>query len=188
MTRPGVHVDKKALFWPLVVALCLVAGCDPMRTYRPGFLLEEPLVQPGKPPGASAARRVGCLDVRVALACNGAVSPDFPLVAFTLGNRCDAAIPVDFTRIRATGRMAEGKEGEDGSEVMLSPFDPAREIHPAVLGSRAVAREVLEYDASPREATRRIAQVCLDLGGLSEGGELGAPLCLTLPGNACGRS
>jgi hypothetical protein len=70
----------------------------------------------------------------------------------------------------------------------LSPFDPAREIHPAILGSRAMAREVLEYDASPREATRQIAQVCIDLSGMSQGGEPGALVCLTRPVAACTRS
>jgi hypothetical protein len=160
----------------------VVLGCGPGLGYRPGFLLEEPLVQPGKPPGAAAARQVGCLDVRMALACNAAVSRDFPLVAFTLGNRCDTAVPVDFARLRVTGR-ADGAEG--ALDVTLAAFDPAREIHPAVLGSRAMAREVLEYDATPREATRAITEVCIDVGGLSSAGELGAPACLTRPPDAC---
>jgi hypothetical protein len=185
MTRVGVDSYAKALRRSLAAMVCIVLGCSPLLSYRPGFLLEEPLAQPGKPPGAVAARRIGCLDVRMALACNAAVSPDFPLVAFTLGNRCDADVPVDLTRLRVTGRT-EGA-GVD-AEVMLSAFDPAREIHPAVLGSRAMAREVLEYDASPREATRRITQVCIDVGGLSNGGEQGAPACLTRPANACPRS
>lgn len=185
MTRFDLRGDKKAPRELLVTALCIVAGCSPLQQYRPGFLLEEPLVRPGKPPGAAAARRVGCLDVRVALACNAAVSSDFPLVAFTLGNRCDAEVAVDFTRLRATGRTAEGGEA---AEMALSPFDPKRDIHPAILGSRAMAREVLEYDASPREATRQIAQVCIDLSGMSQGGEPGALVCLTRPVAACARS
>jgi hypothetical protein len=153
-----------------------------MAPYRPGFLLEEPLVQAGKPAGAAAARRVGCLDVRMALACNGAVLPDYPLVAFTLGNRCDVAVPVDFARLHVTGRTA----GTDGApDVEMSAFDPAHQIHPAVLGSRAMAREVLEYDATPREATRNVTEVCLDLSGFSGGGEAQAPACLTRPEGAC---
>jgi hypothetical protein len=120
----------------------------------------------------------------MALACNAAVSPDFPLVAFTLGNRCDAAVPIDFTRLRVTARM----QGGAAADVTLSAFDPAREIHPAVLGSGAMAREVLEYDASPREATGGIEEVCIDLRGLSNGGEQGAPACLTRPADACSQS
>ncbi len=185
MTRGRADSYAKALRGSLAAMVSVVLGCSPIFSYRPGFLLEEPLAQPGKPPAAAAARRVGCLDVRMALACNAAVSPDFPLVAFTLGNRCDVAVPVDFTRVRVTGRM-EGA-GVD-AEVTLSTFDPAREIHPAVLGSRAMAREVFEYDASPREATRRITEVCIDVGGLSNGGEHGAPACLTRPADVCSRS
>ena len=183
MTRVGADSYARAL--PLAAMVSVVLGCGPMLPYRPGFLLVEPLVQPRKPPGAAAARRVGCLDVRMALACNAAVSPDFPLVAFTLGNRCDAAVPVDFAHLRVTGRM-EGAGG--GADVMLSAFDPAREIHPAILGSRGMAREVFEYDASPRDATRTITEVCIDLGGLSNGGEQGAPACLIRPADECSGS
>jgi hypothetical protein len=184
--RPGgADSYAKALRGPLAAMVSVVLGCGPMLPYRPGFLLVEPLVQPGKPPGAAAARRVGCLDVRMALACNAAVSPDFPLVAFTLGNRCNAAVPVDFARLRVTGRM-DGAEGT--ADVMLSPFDPAREIHPGVLGSRAMASEVLEYDASPREASGKITELCIDVGGLTNGGDQGAPACLTRPAGACSGS
>ena len=185
MTRGGADSYLKALRGSLAAMVSIVLGCGPMLRYRPGFLLEEPIAQPGKPPGAAVVRRVGCLDVRMALACNAVVSPDFPLVAFTMGNRCDAAVPIDFTRLRVTGRM-EGAGGP--AEVMLLAFDPTREIHPAVLGSRAMAREVLEYDANPREATRRITEVCIDLEGLSNGGEQEAPACLTRPANACSKS
>jgi hypothetical protein len=183
MNRARVDSNSKALRAPLAAAVCVLLGCGPALPYRPGFLLEEPLVRPDKPPGAAAARRVGCLDVRLALACNAAVPADFPLVAFTLGNRCDAAIPVDFTRLLVTGRMAGGED----TDVALSAFDPAHEIHPAVLGPRAMAREVLEYDASPREATRMITQVCVGVSGLSNGGERAAPVCLTRPVGACTR-
>jgi hypothetical protein len=185
VTRANVDGYAKALRGPLAAMISVVLGCGPMLPYRPGFLLVEPLVEPGKPPGAAAALRVGCLDIRMALACNAAVSPDFPLVAFTLGNRCNAAVPVDFARLRVTGRM-DGAEG--AADVMLSPFDPAREIHPGVLGSRAMTREVLEYDASPREATGRITEVCIDVGRLTSGGEQRAPACLTRPAGACSGS
>jgi hypothetical protein len=121
--------------------------------------------------------------VRVALACNAAVPPDFPLVAFTLGNRCDSSVPVDFTRLVVTGRMSDGGDGE----LTLSAFDPAHEIHPAVLGARAMGREVLEYDANPREASRWLAGVCVDVSGLANGGERAFPLCLTRPVDACAR-
>jgi len=162
--------------------VCLTLGCGPALPYRPGFLLEEPVVQPGKPLGAAAVRRVGCLDVRMALACSAAVPADFPLVAFTLGNRCDASVAVDFTRLRITGQMG-GAVGDAPFTLLL--FDPAHEVHTALLGSRATAREVLEYDVSPREATHRISEVCIDLGGFAEGSEQEAPVCLTRPAHAC---
>jgi hypothetical protein len=168
---------------PLAAIASILLGCGPALPYRPGFLLEEPLVQPGRPPGAAAASRVGCLDVRVALACNAVVPPDFPLVAFTLGNRCDSGVPVDFTRVVVTGRPGDG----DDTEVTLSAFDPAHEIHPALLGARAMAREVLEYDASPREASRGLTGVCVDVSGLANGGERASPLCLIRPVDACAR-
>jgi hypothetical protein len=204
MTRIDTHWPK-AFRGALVAIVCVTPGCRSASGYRPGFLLAEPLTQRGAPPGAAAARRLGCLDIRMALACNAAVSPEFPLVAFTLGNRCDVAIPVDFTRIRVTGRLAGANVGSPeetaNGVVALSVYDPIHEIHPAVLGSRAMAREVLEYDASPREATRQIAQVCVDLDGLTpagarrespqamtNGGEVGAAICLTRPVDACTRS
>jgi hypothetical protein len=165
----------------LAAIVSVLLGCAPAAPYRPGFLLEEPLVQRGTPSAAAAARRVGCLDVRMALACNDAVPADFPLVAFTLGNRCDAAVAVDFTRLHVTGRMASG----EAADVTLSAFDPAREIHPAMLGARNMAREVLEYDANPRDATRGITEVCIDVAGLSDAGERAAPACLTRPLHAC---
>jgi hypothetical protein len=184
-TRLCVHGGRSALRGVLTSIACVALGCGPLERYRPGFLLEEPLAQPGKPPGAVAARRVGCLDVRVALACNDAVSPDFPLVAFTFGNRCAGAVPVDFTRLRVVGRMASDGGPADQA---LSAFDPAREIHPAILGAHAMAREILEYDATPRDATRGITQLCIDLEGLSNEGDRVDPVCLTRPVAACGRS
>jgi hypothetical protein len=204
MSRVDAHCPK-AFRGALVATALVILGCGPAAPYRPGFLLAEPLAQRGTPPRAAAARRLGCLDIRLALACNAAVSPEFPLVAFTLGNRCNFAVPVDFTRVHVTGRLAEADVGSPdeiaNDDVTLSVFDPVHEIHPAILGSRAMAREVLEYDASPREATRQIAEVCVDLDGLTSalarqeppqamtnGGDAGGPVCLTRPVDACKRS
>jgi hypothetical protein len=194
MNRPFAPSTSKALRRPLSSMVCVLLACGPGLPYRPGFLLEEPLARPNTPAGAAAAGRVGCLDVRLALACNPAVSADFPLVAFTLGNCCDTSVAVDFTRLRVTGRMTgsvggwgPGPTGGEGADVTLSAFDPEHEIHPAVLGPRAMAREVLEYDATPREATRTITQLCIGLRGLSNGGEPSSPVCLTRPVGACTR-
>jgi hypothetical protein len=79
------------------------------------------------------------------------------------------------------------RDANDGAPVPMSVVDPAHEIHPAILGARWAAREVLEFDASPREATREVIDLCIDASGLSPASEPPTPACLTRPVHAWAR-
>lgn len=109
-------------------------------------------------------RRLGCLDVRVALIEDRAVEAGWPVVGFDMGNRCDAPVYVDLRRASVTGRLA------DGRVVRMRPFDPRSEIDAAVLDGRSSAREVIAYipPAGARDGTpARSREVCVDVGGIT---------------------
>jgi len=156
--------------------LGLLPGCS-APPYVPGTLLAAPQCANEPEQASAAVRTVGCLDVRVALACNRVVAPNRPLVAFTFGNRCGAPVAVDFTRIRVTAR-----DPYAGDEPM-TVFDPRSEIHPGILGAHAGGREVLEFDRP--EENRPFTSLCLDLNSLAEGGGAGPPVCLAHSDDAC---
>ena len=136
------------------------------RSYRPGRLL-------GPDVASSGSRRIGCIDVRVAWAIDARVPASSVVLVMTFGNACDDAMPVAFGDVRVDARLA------DGTRVPLSLYDPASEVHPAVVDGRDEARESFEFDDADR--TRGApASVCVDLGGIGRGGT-GAvgPVCLT---------
>jgi hypothetical protein len=145
--------------------------------YVPGALLSAPECDAGQEGSTVATRRVGCLDVRMALACNHVVAQNRPLVAFTFGNRCDAPVAIDFTRVRVTAH-----DGDAGDEPMTA-FDPRGEIHAALLGAHARGREVVAYD--PASEDRSVASLCVDVSSLVEGGDAVPPACLARPEGAC---
>lgn len=163
----------------MVSALVGMPGCAGA-SYAPGSLLSESTCGPAAR-ATAAVRRVGCLDVRIALACNPAVAPERPLVAFTFGNRCGSAARVDFGGVRATAR------GADGVGVAEAPFDPRSEIHAGTLSAGAQGREVVEYDpvAPPARPADRVSVLCLDLTSLSDAVADVPVACLSFPERAC---
>lgn len=112
--------------------------------------------QPGSIPGST----VGCLDVGVELESDPLA--EGPVAAYTIGNRCDAAVVVDLGAVRAT---AGGRQ--------VSHYDPRGEIRPKVLEARSVATENIEYAAHPGD------RLCLDLSRIDSAARgAGAQVCL----------
>ncbi len=158
----GSRVRRGALAGLVISALVEMPGCAGA-SYAPGSLLAESTCGPTAR-ATAAVRRVGCLDVRIALACNPAVAPERPLVAFSFGNRCGSAARVDFGGMRVTARDA------DGAAVPVAAFDPRSEIHAGTLGAGAQGREVIEYDPVTPSAQQagRVSALCFDLTSLSD--------------------
>jgi hypothetical protein len=149
-------------------------GTNPMTRwpYRSGELLTPD-------DASSGARRVGCLDVRAEWATDEHVPSGSAVVAFSFGNGCDGRARVVFANVHVTARR------RDGSEALLTMYDPASEVHPAVLDGRARAREVFEFDASHR-GDPMPESLCVDVSrlGTDENEVTGehawnvAPICL----------
>lgn len=137
-------------------------------SYRPGRLLGTDLA-------SSGSRRIGCVDVRVAWAVDARVPASSIVLVMTFGNACDGAVPVAFGNVRVNERLA------DGTQVPLSLYDPASEVHRAVVDGRDEARESFEFDGADRRRGAP-ASVCVDLSGLGGGGpteDAVGPVCLT---------
>ncbi|MBK9037299.1 MAG: hypothetical protein IPL61_39660 [Myxococcales bacterium] len=121
-------------------------------------------------PGSFAARgesftgqlaTIGCLDLAVA-GTRDAVAPG-PVVDFQFGNRCDHAVHVDLSAVRATGRTSAGER------VALVAYDPYGEIARQKLEARGIGRERLEY-RSARDFGTDLIEVCVEVGQITEGG------------------
>jgi hypothetical protein len=117
--------------------------------------------------GAFAGERatVGCLDIAVAAHRDAAIRQ---AVEVQFANRCDRAVLVDFTALRAEGR------GDGGHRYAMSIHDPRREIRALELEARTTGREVLQV-TSDRAAP---ARMCLDVGRIA-GSPDGPPRWLT---------
>lgn len=137
------------------------------RLYRPGRWLG--------PDGASAgSRRVGCLDVRVAWAVDAHVPRGAVVLVLTFGNACDSVAAVSFRKLRVEARFA------DGSRDILSLYDPASEIHDAVVDGRDEAHEAFEFETADRTRDAP-ASICVDLARITSEGTPAsevAPVCL----------
>ncbi|HYU16850.1 MAG TPA: hypothetical protein VEL05_12280 [Candidatus Acidoferrum sp.] len=144
----------------IAVGLCACA-------YQPGSF------RTGRPAREFAVQRatVGCLDVAVAGRWDPAHAGG-QVVEIDFGNRCDRAVVVDFTALRAKGRDDEGGEGP------LALFDPRKEIRPLSLEARTAGREVLEW--RPANA-RRLRAACLDVSGLAGRPSTPRWLCVARP-------
>jgi hypothetical protein len=99
---------------------------------------------------------VGCLDVAVASHYDSAATG--PIASLTFGNYCDGPVVIDIHAIRATGHF------EDGTTVLMVPFDPAAELRPKPLEARRAGREFIEYQAA--DAGLEPARLCLDVSQL----------------------
>jgi hypothetical protein len=141
--------DVRVVAW----MLCLL-GCGP--TYD-GGLSSDGLGAPER-----NARRVGCVDVRVASLVDRAADPSSPVVAYDFGNRCRRPALVDLTRVRVVAGYGPATAS------VLRPFDPEGVIQPGLLDGRGTGREVIAY-LSPRGQLDPPAWFCVDVGRLSDG-------------------
>jgi len=114
---------------------------------------------------------VGCLDVAIEAVADPAA--EGTAVGFTLGNRCDAAVRVDLRAATATVHYRDGRAGP------AVPFDPRRELRPAWLEARSIAREVIEYQA-PHDAGPPF-EVCLDLARIDTSEPSPLPVTVCIP-------
>ena len=106
------------------------------------------------------ARRLDCLDVRVALVKDSAAPDGWPIVGIELGNRCRAPVDVDLRHVRVTAQRGPG------TEVPFRPYDPRAELDAAVLDGRARAREVIAY-IPPAGIEPDAASICVDVSGIT---------------------
>jgi hypothetical protein len=147
-----------ARLWFLLAGALVGTGCG----YAPGRLLSA---------DAAHARRLACLEVGVALVGDAHAPPSDPVVQVSFGNRCRDPVPVDFGQLRVTARYP----GAAAPEAVLQPFDPDREIRPALLGGRRSARETIEFLA-PAGMSAVPTDVCVDVSNL-EPGRRAEPVC-----------
>jgi hypothetical protein len=136
----------------LVMVALAVCACG----YQPGSFAGN------SASGASARATVGCLDVSVAGRWSR-VGATGQTVVIDFGNRCDRAVVVDFTTLRASGRDAGGQEHR------LAVYDPRREIRPLSLEARTAGREVLELrrPVSAGATAAHVRSACVDVGRLT---------------------
>lgn len=123
-------------------AFLIAAGCG----YHPGSFA-------GKSPYAGARSTVGCLDLAIARRSD---LPDAAVLDYQFGNRCDAAVPVDFAAVAVTART------RDGAEVRLAPYDPEHQIAAQRLDGRLEGREVIAYPIAVE-----VVQICIDTASLA---------------------
>lgn len=129
---------------------CVLAGC----AYQSGSFTRPidyaPSRAAGPWPGQHAT--VDCMDVAVTRRADRSVGP---VLGFQFGNRCDHPTTLDFAAATVVGR------GANGSERVLTPYDPDRVLHPATLDVRRAGHESLAY-----VAVRTELQICVDVAGL----------------------
>jgi hypothetical protein len=126
--------------WSAVV----VAGC----AYHPGSFRDHDGPWPG------TALTSGCLDL--AVASNDEADVNDPVVAYSVGNRCDHRLEVDLAALRVVGRDASGREGT------LVAFDPRAELQPTTLNALWSGRAKISY----RGALAGITSICVDVGSI----------------------
>ncbi len=113
---------------------------------------------------------VGCIDAAVAPWQDATARG--PVAAFSLGNRCDAAVTVDLVR-PAMLRFA------DGTWAMVRARDPEVEIRPRRLDARFAGREFVEFERPLHRGEP--TELCLDLSHLDVEAPSPRPLVVCIP-------
>lgn len=134
--------------WAVVAALAM-AACG---SYKPGTL------GGGSPHGMHT---VGCLDVTVESLSED--KAEGPAAKLHFGNRCNAAVLVDFAAIQATVRYRDGRE--DRAQI----YDPESTLRPVLLDVRQQGWEAFEYQPVDSDSDHDGAvpeALCLDLAGM----------------------
>jgi hypothetical protein len=123
-----------------VLALAALAACTPL--YERGMF-------------AGAVAASSCLDVAIAGEWPTAASG--PVLAVSLGNRCEHALHVDLRELH----VATPAGG------LLALYDPDHEIVPTTMVARSHGRVELEYH--PRTRVESLARLEVELGALVAG-------------------
>ncbi len=130
----------------LAIAACACSGADgrALAAHRP-----------------DGARRceLECLDAYVGLASSSILIDRQPalVVQYTIGNRCDHAVPLDLSRVRVV-------VDDDEERRELTPYDPRGEIRLLPLAGRRIAREAIAYPVAAPDSLR----VHIDLHGVAD--------------------
>lgn len=114
---------------------------------------------------------VGCLDVAIDRHTDGVITG--AAAKYSFGNRCDAAVVVDFTAVVATGMTASG------AVVPLRAYDPAGVLAPHALDGRRFGSEIIEYQST--EGVIALSHLCLDVSRLETRANSAAPVSVCLP-------
>jgi hypothetical protein len=142
-----------------MVAALALAACG---TYKPGSL------GGGNPYGIHT---VGCLDVTVESLSDD--KAEGPAAKLQFGNRCNAAVLVDFAAIQATVRY------RDGHQARARIHDPENTLRPVLLDVRQQGWEAFEYqpiDSDSDDDGRVPEALCLDLAGMDRHEPSAAPV------------
>jgi hypothetical protein len=143
----------------------LVAVMSGQSRYNPGALLaraDSPL----------RARRVGCLDIAVAVEGAAEVPVESPVLALACGNGCDRSLALDLTQLRVWARYPGGERQD------LTAYDPRQEIHSVPLDGQTQATERISFRPSSWRGAPADA-VCVDVSAVNRDAPPGAapPVC-----------
>jgi hypothetical protein len=111
------------------------------------------------PLGSFTGKRVSlpCLDVAVTLTDDDRALG--PVVAYSFGNRCLHAVPVNLAAVRVVAKDNAGNTRE------VAPYDPKHEIVPLRIDALWSGAERIEYPAG-----RGADTICVDLARLDGSG------------------
>jgi hypothetical protein len=104
-------------------------------------------------PAEATRATVGCLDLAITLESPLAFARH-PVLAYEFGNRCDHPAIVDLDTV-VVGYDTRGRLHT------LQPYDPAREIRPALLDGRTRGRERIAYPTGIA-----LIDVCIDAAAI----------------------
>lgn len=144
----------------LLCAICLVA---PMWIHcTPAYSRGDSLVSSA----AGESRELTCLDVAVEPYNNS-----HNAFRFTFGNPCRNPVALHLERLTVTG------VDDEGAEHPFRLYDPRHEVRATTLYAQSRGEEVLMF-RPPEELAVEPAQVCIDLGRLTEPVHIGVePVC-----------
>lgn len=127
-----------------LTAMAALAACS---TYKPGTLTLE---------HGDASEIVGCIDVAVEPLLD--LKAEGPAAKIFVGNRCDAAVVIDYQAIQANIHYT------DGDIARGQIYDPHGTLRPVTLDARSRGWEAFEYQSLNLSNGDRIPRLlCLDV-------------------------
>jgi len=137
-------ITRAAVIGTAVLALSFAAGC---RSYQPDSLHAGYQAE---------THSVGCLDI--AIEAHQDPQAEGPAASIRIGNRCSAALVIDYQDIQATVIYRDGHVGK--SHI----YDPEYSLRPVTLDARRQGWEVFEFHPDDVNDNSAVPErLCLDL-------------------------